>query len=250
MSPETVQAPEPAPAGMGEFSRISGVFFEPSKTFQDIAARPKWLVPFLLIVLASIVYMALYTQHVGWERMIRHQIETSSRTAQLTPEQREQAIATQTRLGPILGYAGSVIGVTVYYLVAAGVLLGIVAGMMSAPVKFKQVFAIMCYAGLTGLVYMALSIVVMFLKNPDDFNMQNPLVFNPGAFMEPTTSSKFIYSLATSIDLFSFWSIFLIATGLKAAAGKKLSFGGALFAVILPWAVYVLAKSSLAGMFS
>jgi hypothetical protein len=41
----------------------------------------------------------------------------------------------------------------------------------------------------------------------------------------------------------------LIATGLKAAAGKKLSFGGAFFAVVLPWAVYVLCKSAMAGMF-
>jgi len=50
--------------------------------------------------------------------------------------------------------------------------------------------------------------------------------------------------------VFSFWMIFLIATGLKGAAGKKLSYGGALLAVILPWGVYVLCKSALAGMFS
>ena len=91
--------------------------------------------------------------------------------------------------------------------------------------------------------------VVIMLKNPDDYNMNNPLVFNPGAFMDPT-GPKFMYSVMSSLDLFSFWSIFLIATGLKAAAGKKLSFGGALFAVILPWAVYVLLKSAVAGAFS
>ena len=50
--------------------------------------------------------------------------------------------------------------------------------------------------------------------------------------------------------LFSFWTILLIAVGLKAAAGKKLTFGGALFAVVLPWAVWVLGKSALAGLFS
>jgi hypothetical protein len=68
--------------------------------------------------------------------------------------------------------------------------------------------------------------------------------------MDPNTSSKFVYSLAGSIDLFVFWTIFLLATGLKAAAGKKLSFTGALIAVLLPWAVVVLAKSALAGVFS
>jgi Yip1 domain len=249
MSPETVHVPEPSPAGMGEFARITGVFFEPAKTFQDIAERPRWIVPMLLVIAFTLAYMTLYSQHVGWDRMIRHQLENNSRVAQLSVEQREQAIATQSRLAPIFGYVGAFVGVPIYYTVSAAVLLAIVAGIMSAPVKFKQVFAVMSYAGLIGLVSGTLAIVVMFLKNPDDFNMQNPLVFNPGAFMDPNTGSKFVYSLATSLDLFSFWGILLIAIGLKAAGGKKLSFGGALFAVILPWAVFVLGKSALAGMF-
>ena len=95
-----------------------------------------------------------------------------------------------------------------------------------------------------------LTVVVIFLKNPDDYNMQNPLAFNVGAFMDPTTSSKFLYSMASSLDLFAFWTIFLLATGLKAAAGKKLTFTGALVAVLLPWAALVLVKSAFAGVFS
>lgn len=248
MSPESVRTPEPPAAGMGEFARITGVFFEPGKTFQDVAERPRWVVPMLLLIIVSVLTMALYSQHVGWERMIRHQLETNSRVAQLTPEQREQAIATQSRLAPIFGYVGVIVGIPIYFLISAAVLLAIVAGMMSVPVKYKQVVAVMCYAGLTGLVSGVLAIVVMFLKNPDDFNLQNPLVFNPGAFMDPTTTSKFLYSLAGSLDLFVFWNIFLIATGLKAAGGKRISFGGALFAVVLPWGLFVLGKSALAGM--
>jgi hypothetical protein len=53
-----------------------------------------------------------------------------------------------------------------------------------------------------------------------------------------------------SFDLFTIWTILLTAVGLKAAAGNRLSFGGALFAVVLPWAILVLGGASLAGMFS
>ena len=100
-----------------------------------------------------------------------------------------------------------------------------------------------------NLIVAVLMIVVMFLKNPEDFNLQNPLVFNPGAFLEPNMPSKFLHSLLTSLDLFSFWIMLLLATGIKAAAGKKFAFGSALFAVLLPWGVYVLGKSALAGIF-
>jgi hypothetical protein len=132
----------------------------------------------------------------------------------------------------------------------AAVLLGIAGGLMGGGMRFKQVFAVVSYSGLPGIVSAILTVLVIFLKNPDDFNMQNPLAFNVGAFMDPNTASKFMYSLASSLDLFVLWTILLIATGLKAAAGKKLTFTGALVAVLLPWAVVVLGKAALAGAFS
>jgi|SRR5581483_4212810 len=249
MTPENTAAVEPAPKGMGEFSRLAGIFFEPGKTFADIAARPSFLLPLLLMIVAGLVNVTMISNKIGWDRIMRHQMETSSRMQQLDPAQREQVLAQQEKFAPIFGYAGSVVGPPLLALIEAAVFLAIVAGIMSAPVKFKQLYAVVCWAGLTYVVSAILTIAVMFLKNPDDFNPQNPLAFNPGAFMDPSTGSKFVYSLATSMDLISFWAIFLLATGLKAAAGKKLSFGGALFSVILPWALYVLCKSALAGMF-
>lgn len=250
MTPENAPAVEPNAAGMSEISRLAGLFFEPGKTFADIAARPSFLLPLILMILAGLCSSYFIGQKIGWERMFRHQAETNSRMQQMPPEQREQTIAMQVKFASIGAYVGPVIAVPLVGLIEAGILLGIVAGIMSAPVRFKQVFAVVCWAGMTYLVSAILTIIVIFLKNPDDFNVQNPLAFNPAAFMDPQTSSKFVYSLASSLDLISFWAIFLVATGLKAAAGKKLSFGGALFSVLLPWGVYVLGKSALAGVFS
>jgi hypothetical protein len=247
MSPENAQAMEPAPAGMSEFSRITGVFFEPKKTFADIAERPRWLVPLVLLILAGLAFTFMIGQRIGWERIIRQQMDTNPRTQQMTPEQREQGVAIGVKFATVAGYAGPIVFTPIMYLIIAGVVTGIVAGIMSAGVKFRQVFAIVCYAGLPAIIYSILGIVLMFIKNPDDFNMKNPLAFNPGAFMDPTTTSKFVYSLSTSLDLFSIWTILLIAVGLKAAAGKRLSFTGALFAVALPWAVLILGKAALSG---
>jgi len=247
MSPETAFTAEPQHTGMSEVSRLTGVFFEPTKAFEDVARRPNFLVPLALVILASLIYTVLYSQHVGWERMVRHQFETSPRAAQMPPEQREQAIQTGARFAPVFGYAVSLIGVPLGYLVAAAVLLGIVK-MMSAPVRLKQVYAVMCYSGMAAFVFIILAIVVMFLKNPDDFDVRNPLAFNAGALMDPATSSKFLYSLASQLDLFAFWKIVLIAIGLRAAAGKSLSFTGALVAVLIPWAIWVLGSASLASL--
>lgn len=250
MTPEMPSSSEPEPQGMGEASRLTGVFFEPSKTFEDIAARPVFWVPLILIIVVAIAYLALFAQHVGWERMLRHQFEISSRAQQMTPEQREQAINMQLRFAPVAAYVFVVLGIPLSYVIWAAILLGIVKGIMSAPVRFKQAFAAVVYGSLPSVLFSILAIVVMFMKNPDDFNMQNPLVFNPGAFLDPATGSKFIYSLASSLDLFTIWTLFLIGIGLKAAGGKRLSTGGAMTAVFLPWAIWTLGKAALAGAFS
>jgi hypothetical protein len=249
MTPELLPEAEPQPKGLGEGSRLTGVFFEPAKTFADVAARPSFWVPLILVIVVALCFMVLYGQHVGWDRMIRHQIETSSRAAQLSPEQRETQIQMSAKFAPIFGYAGVLLGVPLVTLIWAAVLLGIVKGMMSAQVRLKQVFAIICYASLPGVIMMLLAIAVMFMKPPEDFNMQNPLVFNPGAFMDPTTTSKFIYSLASALDLFGLWKLVLIGIGLKAAGGKQLSMGGAMTAVFLPWVIWVLGAAALAGLF-
>jgi hypothetical protein len=147
-------------------------------------------------------------------------------------------------------YFGTIVGVPIMYLISAAIVLGIASGLMSAGVKFKQVFAIVCYAGLPGILKHALAIVVMFLKSPDEFNLVNPLAFNPAAFMDPISTPKFLYTVAMALDVFTIWGILLTAVGLKAAAGKRLSFAGALFAVALPWAVLVLLGATMAGIFS
>lgn len=232
---------------MSEFSRIAGVFFEPTKAFADIAARPRWIVPVLLIAIVSMCLTFMYSQRGGWRVMIEQQMANSTRQPQGTPEQQQQGIEMGVKIASVIGYAIPLI-IPVMFLIIAGVLTGVTAGILSAPVRFAQVFAIVCYANLPGIVRAALTMVVMQMKSIASFDFKNPLMFNPGYFMDPKVGSKFIYSLACSLDLFAFWIILLIAIGLKAAAGKKLSFAGAFFAVAMPWAVYVLCAAALAGL--
>jgi len=246
MTPEILQEAEPQPKGLGEISRLTGVFFEPTKTFEDIAARPNFWVPLIIMLVTAIVYMVLFSQHVGWERMMRQQLEASSQAAQLAPDQKEARLQMMIKVAPIFGYAGVLVGVPVGILIWAAILLLIVKTMMGAPVGLKQIYAAVCYAQMPGVIFSLLAIAVMFMKPPDDFNMQNPLMFNPGAFMDPSSTPKALLSLASSLDLFSIWKLLLVGFGLKAAGGKHLSTGGAMTAVFLPWALWSLCSAGIA----
>jgi hypothetical protein len=239
---------------MSEASRLSGVFFEPTKTFGDIAARPHFWVPLILTILSGVVFVMLLGQHVGWPEVARQGMQMNPKAAQqleqTPPEQRQRALGMQTTIITLTSYGGAVLGPPLGFLIVGAVLLGIVRGIMSAPVTFKQMFAILCYSSMPGIIQTILTAVVMFLKKPEDFYLANPLAFNPAAFMDYQTSSKFAYAVAKSLDVFTIWHIVIIAIGIKAAAGKKLSFGGALTAVALPWVILVLIGAGIAGLFS
>jgi hypothetical protein len=250
MSPENAPAMETGPTGMGEISRLTGVFFEPSKTFADIAERPRWIVPLLLVIIASLVFVSLISSRIGFDNVVRQQLE--QRMATMSQQQREAVEKTmdmQVKIASVAAYVSPLVFLPLGLMAAAGVLLGITNGLMSAGLRFKQVYAALCYASLPTVISTALGCVMLFIKKPEDFNIQNPIGFNPGAYMDPLTTSKFVHSLATSLDVFAIWIILLVAVGLKAAAGKRMSFGGALTAVLLPWGVLVFGKAALSGIF-
>jgi len=250
MTPEPNNASTPEPQGMSSISRVIGVFFEPTKTFADIAARPNWFLPLALVILSALAFSVSIGQRVGFDRIVDQQ--TASRLANASPDQRaqmEKGIEMQKRFAPIGWYVGSLLGPPIVTLICSLVLMGIVSGILSAGLKYKQVFSIFCYSAMPGLVSVLLIIVVMYLKPPDDFNIRNPLAFNPAAFMDPNTTSKFLYSLASWFDVFVIWRVLLLAVGFKAAAPKKLTMSSALFAVLLPFAVIVLGSAAFSSMF-
>ena len=178
---------------------------------------------------------------------MRQQLEKSSQAQQLTAEQRERAIQINVKFTSIMGYGGALVGAAVTALILAGVLTLVFKVMMNAQVSFRQLYAITCYSFVLGLITGPLSILVMYLKPPEDFNLQNPLAFNIGAYI-PSDAPKWLMSLCTSLDAFTLWSIFLLATGVS-VADRKIGFGKALTWISVLWLLWVGLKAAGSGLF-
>src|SRR5437763_6038475 len=123
-------------------------------------------------------------QRVGWERVIQQRQEMAGpavqqRLAQSSPEQREQEERIQLQIVPIFSYLAAVAGPPFFWLINAALLVLIVKVLMSVPLIFKQVYSIVAWAALPVVVQTILKIVVLYLKKPEEFNVMNPLAFNP-----------------------------------------------------------------------
>ena len=175
---------------MSELGRLTNVFFEPSRAFADIAERPRPWAPLAVSVVMALVFMIAFSQRVGWERFAHQTMESAPQMQNMPPEQRERAVAMQLKIMPVMGYVGAVLGSPVTALVVAGVLLLMFKVFMGAGITFKQMFGITAYSFLPGVVGGIAAMVVMFLKDPDEFNLQNPTAFNLGAFFNPESTAK------------------------------------------------------------
>jgi len=241
------------PQSMSEIGRLTGVIWEPRPVFEDLAAHPRWWVPIILLTILSVAYLATFSQRVGWETYIGQQFDkqaqSNPRMSQMTPAQRQQAMAVSVAAAKYLGFAGGVLGVALGVLVTAAIMLGLMNWLGGAGVSFRQAFSVTSYAFLPSAISSVLALVVMLLKNPEDFDLQNPLPANLGAFLSPQDTPKWLHGLASSFDLFSFWLMLLLALGFSVASGKRLTFGKAFILILVPWALYVLIfKVALAGL--
>ena len=234
---------------MSEVDRLVGVLFDPQATFPDIVARPRWWIPLvILVVLAGSITFA-FSERVGWEPFMRQQIEASPRTQQLSAEQKEQIIEQQVRLAPIFGYVFSVLGWPIIVLVVAGIFLFVFNVLLGTQLVYRQVLGVTSYSMLPQAVGGLLALLLLFIKEPADFDLQNPLASNLGAFLDPNAVPAWLVSLGSSLDVFVFWSLLLLATGLAAAA-RKLSWSKALTWVVAPWAVWLVVKVGWAWIWS
>lgn len=231
----------PAPKAMNEVDRWVGILFDPKATFPDIVARPRWWVPLIVLVVIVVSITFSYSERVGWEGFMRQQIESNPRTQQLSVEQKEQIIQQQVRLAPIFGYVFGVLGWPVIVLVVAGVFLFVFNVLLGTQLAFRQVLGITSYSMLPQAVAGVLALVLLFIKDAADYDLQNPVASNIGAFLDPNTAPAWLVSLGSSIDIFAFWSLLLLATGLAAAA-RKLPWSKALTWVVTPWLLWLVVK--------
>jgi hypothetical protein len=151
MAVTTAVAPEaPHPQSMNAFARVVGAIFSPRATFQDIARKPGWLLPILILVIMNLAVIGVFTQHVGWRAFIEKQDLQSRRAqqqmAQLTPEKKQQLIDMQVKTAPIFGYVFGVIGVPIVFAIIGAVFMGMFNATASAALDFKTSFSIAAHA--------------------------------------------------------------------------------------------------------
>lgn len=241
-------APEPAP--MGVLARLVGVFFEPGKTFADIGRKPGWLPPVLLMMVMGLSFAWLMNQRVDWGAYIRTQAEKQERFAQLSEEQKQQALVPQAKYAPMFAYAGGLLGTPLTVLILAPLYMFGCNSLGAAGLRFNQAASVVAYGMMPSFAGGVLAMVSMGVRQYGDVTPENLLASHLGAYL-PADSPRWMMIAGSSLDVFWIWCLALFIIGLSAAAGhKKLKTGTAAGVVLGFWLVWVVVKTGLAAAFS
>jgi hypothetical protein len=247
VSAATVPPPQPEP--LSEVERVVDTFVAPTKTFTDLRRSANWLVPLLLLVIASEALVITAGKKVGFEKIAENglamQPKAAARLDQLSADDRAKQMQTIVKVTSVSSYLSPAI-IIVFLLIVAAVLLATMNYGMGAELSFNQSVALVMYASLPGVIKALLAILALAAGSGESFTFQNPVASNLSPLIDP--SSHFLYTIAMNVDLFTIWT--LVLTGIGLACLTKVKRSTCLAVVFGWWAVWVLGTSGLGAAFS
>ncbi|MBI3670064.1 MAG: YIP1 family protein [Acidobacteria bacterium] len=245
----TTPAPAPeAQAPINHISRIFGVLFSPRATFEEIARRPSWIAPIVVLAILGSGVSFFLNQRVDWGSYIRQKAEQNPRFAQLTEEQKQNALGVQVKLAPVLTYVFGAVGAAIAALFFALVFWGAFNLFAGSGLRFSNSFGIAAHSLVPSGIGSLLGIVIMAAKKSGEIDPEHLVASNVGALLG-NDAPRWLAALGSSLDIFWIWIFSLLAIGFSAANPKKASLGKALGIVFGLWAVWVLAKVGWAAIF-
>jgi hypothetical protein len=218
------------------------VFDEPGQVFTELAARPRALLPIILLVIVTGVF-AFGTPNEVLREQARDQVEAIRERAQLTDEQAQERIegASSLRNRAIFIFGiGSGGGLVVLAIISV-VLMLIFGATGPEPIKFKTEFAVLAHANVISLAGVLLMIILMRFAGIADPQLSLGFLFGE-------ETSPFLHRFARQVTLFGTWHMLLVALGNKILSKAK-GIGGPLLIVGGLWLLVKLVGAALGGLF-
>jgi hypothetical protein len=219
--------------------RFMGVFTSPVAALQDIAARPDWVIPLIILAVSALIFTYLMLPAIVSDAA--KNIDKMVDTGKLTAEQGEKAQAASqgfTKMfAPLMGALGEIaVG-----LIAAAILLFVGNIVMSGRAVYRQMFSVYLWTGMVNLIGGVLRIPLALKQNT------MMVFFSPAAFMDPEVQETVLFRTASFLDVFVLWRLILIAIGF--AAVYKFSMGKSLGIILGLYALLIAVSVTFMGLF-
>lgn len=208
----------------------------PSTMLPRVAEQRQYWVPLLLATAAALVFSIVAVPRIDFERAAADALDRTEGAAQMTPHDREVKIEQARKVAALASYTGAAFGTGLSALIAAfGVFLAF--RVVGQKPGFAPTFTVLCWALLPGAIESILSVPALLVRGTIPVE-QLPALFpaNLGTFL-PAGAEGPLASFLGAVDLFSLWSVWLVAMGMAGVA--QVSRRRAVVTTVVLWLAYV-----------
>lgn len=217
---------------MREIERIVNVFISPKRVFIDLKERPRWTVPFvILLITVGLIGMSPFT--INKDNTIIQQKRILKEKG-MSEEEIEQAISIMNSPFPlIVGFLGGCISISAILLIFAATLHFLII-LFGGYSSFHHAFSVICYSSLVQVVAILMKLIFIGVTKSLNFITSFALLL---PFME---KENFIYKVLSHLDLFTLWEMFLVGIGINITHRLKKS--SSFVIVFIIWFIWIIIQ--------
>lgn len=208
---------------MGNLSMLQALVFEPRKAFAELAVRPRFWFPLLLLVASTVAINVWYTSVVDMEWLVDRQIRTSGFSGVMTEEQisqRVQAAGKQQGMQVAITSIGTL--VVVPLLLLLGSVYMVLAGKITNVDRtFRQWFALSCWSGLPSVLGLIPAVFVLLTATSAQIPQEDLQALSFNALFFHLKPGEPGFTLVSTLNLLQLAAIYLATAGVKAWSGRS-----------------------------
>jgi hypothetical protein len=234
---------------LSEVERVVDTFVAPSKTFTDLRRSSNWLVPWLLMAILGTTLVFVVDSKLGMEKVVENGLALAPKQAaaleKLPPDARAAQMDKAVKFTRVFSYASPIV-ILIFLCIVAGVLLGTFNFGLGTELTFNQCLAVCMYASLPRILKTLIAMLVIAMGAGEAFTFQNPIASNLSPLIDP--SSHFLYSVATSVDVFTIWT--MVLTGIAFSCLTRVKRGTCMAVIFGWWVLVVLVGAGISAALS
>ena len=217
------EGPEDRPL-LSHSRRLAGMLFEPRRAMEDLARRPRWILPVVLSQVPPAIFSMSVIVRAGTSLGDDHSIRS------LSPEIGD-ALLTALAVFPL-----GVVNLTAMLLVSAFAMTGLFRA-LSRTLSMRHALALCSYSLVPGIVVglahrvLQAGLALLQLESP----LPHWFWLNAASFLDWSEAHPLAYSLAREIGALPLWRWLLVALGLTImvrSVSFRIAFGVAVVALV------------------
>lgn len=183
---------------------LAKVFYSPKELFQKVDESPRWVMPFLVVVILTLVITAVLTPTVIQPSVLegmRSRLEGSE-------EQLEGPLKFMSGPRLFIVTMVSVLVVTPVRMLAQAGVFALFLLFLRGEVNFRKILGVTAYSNVIGVVGGVVKLPLMLAKKSVEVWTNLNLFF-------PLAKDTFLFRFFSRIDFFTIWSLLIFALGLS-----------------------------------